>query len=108
MTVSGTPGTGTVTLGSAVTDATNGDYQTFANAGAAVGDVIVVRFADGNAWEESEVTYAAGPSLTGRTLLKSSTGALLSLTSAAIVFAVPIARELQAVQLYSHANFGAL
>lgn len=108
MTVSGTPGTGNVTLGSAITDAANGDYQTFASAGAAVGDPLTVRFVDGNAWEESDVLYASGPSLTGRTLIKSSTGSLLSLTSSAVVFSVLVARDFLPAQLSAQANLGAI
>lgn len=80
MTVSGTPGTGDVALGSAL----NG-HQSFSDAGVVNGDTpISVRFDDGNAWELSRVTYSTtGPTLTGRTLVDSSTGSLLSLTSAA-------------------------
>jgi regulator of RNase E activity RraA len=108
MTVSGTPGTGDVTLLAAITDATNGNYQTFANAGAVAGDVLTVRFVDGNAWEESDVIYAAGPSLTGRVLRQSSTGALISLTSAAKAFAVHGTRDQQNVMIFAHANLGGL
>jgi hypothetical protein len=94
MTVSGTPGTGDVTLGSAETN-----YQTFANAGAAVGDRLEVVFEDGTAWEISSVTYGSGPSLTDRTLVESSTASLLSLTSAAIVFSDASKRSLRAGQI---------
>lgn len=91
MTVSGTPGSGDVTLGSASTN-----YQTFAAAGAAVGDTIEVVFEDGTAWEISQVTYGSGPSLTTRTLIESSTAALLSLTSAATVVCDASKRSLRA------------
>lgn len=91
MTVSGTPGSGDVTLGSASTN-----YQTFASAGAAVGDFIDVVFEDGTAWEISRITYGSGPSLTSRELLESSTAALLSLTSSATVMCDASKRSLRA------------
>lgn len=91
MTVSGTPGSGDVTLGSASTN-----YQTFASAGAAVGDQVEVVFEDGAAWEISSVAYGSGPSLTGRALIESSTGSLLSLTSSATVMCDASKRSLRA------------
>jgi hypothetical protein len=94
MTVSGTPAAGDVTLGSASTN-----YQTFAAAGAAVGDQLEVVFEDGAAWEISTVTYGSGPSLTGRTLIESSTAALLSLTSAATVMSDTSKRSLRSSQM---------
>jgi hypothetical protein len=103
MTVSGTPGAGDVTLGAASTN-----YQTFASAGAVVADKLNVTFEDGTAWEISEVTYAAGPSLTGRTLKQSSTGSLLSLTSAATVMSDAIAADFIPEQLFAHANLGGI
>lgn len=82
MSVSGTPGTGNVTLGSAISG-----FQSLSAAGAVNGLVYRVRFEDtGGAWEISLVTYSTtGPSLTSRVLIESSTGSLLSLTSAAVV-----------------------
>jgi len=76
-TVSGTPGTGAVTPGSAVST-----FQTPSGAGAVSGDVLPITFVDGTAWEESYCLWN-GTTLT-RTLLRSSTGSLLSLTSAAV------------------------
>jgi hypothetical protein len=79
--VSGTPGTGTITLGSAVTGA-----QSFAAAYGANATVDVF-ITDGNAWEVARgCTYThSGTTLTRGTLEASSTGAVLSLTSAAVV-----------------------
>lgn len=94
MTVSGTPGTGNVTLGSASTN-----YQTFASAGASVGDQLEVVFEDGAAWGIETAIYGSGPSLTGRTHIESSTGSLLSLTSAATVMSDASVRSLRAAQL---------
>lgn len=93
MSVSGTPAAGDVTLGSSSTN-----YQTFASAGAAVGDQLEVVFEDGPAWEISSVTYGSGPSLTGRILIESSTGSLLSLTSSATVMSDASKRSLRAAQ----------
>ena len=83
-----TTGTGTVTLGSA----TSG-YQTFANAGAADADVIFYCIEDGTDWEIGEGTYTAAGTTLSRTLISSSTGALLALSGTAEVFIAPL-REL--------------
>lgn len=97
MSVSGTPGTGDVTLGSAIQTSTKGYHQSFSDAGAANADSIRVAFEDGSAWEISDVTYSStGPSLTSRSLIDSSTGSLLSLTSAAEVFCSPSKSWLEA------------
>jgi hypothetical protein len=95
MTVSGTPGSGDVTLLAA-----SSGYQTFATAGATTGDQLEVVFEDGTAWEISSVTYSSsGPSLTGRILIESSTGSLLSLTSAATVFIDATKRALRSAPM---------
>jgi hypothetical protein len=86
MSVTGTPGASTITLNAAVTDATNGDSQTFAAAG--VQDQEIVRYwvTDGNAWGNEEALYTSSDtSLSNRVNLESSTGSLLTLTSAAKV-----------------------
>lgn len=81
MSVSGTPGTGTITLGSA-----SSGYQSFASAyGAnATVDVLVT---DGTAWEVARAcTYThSGTTLSRGTFEASSTGSAISLTSSAIV-----------------------
>lgn len=87
MTVSGTPGTGTITLGSA-----SSGYRTFASAyGAdATVDVLIV---DGTAWEVARgCTYThSGTTLSRGTLESSSTGSAISLTSSAIVSVIATA-----------------
>lgn len=95
MSVSGTPGTGTITLGSAVTGA-----QSFASAygGNATVDVFIT---DGSAWEVARnCTYTnSGTTLTRGTLEASSTGAVLSLTSAAVVRVAASAATVQQLAL---------
>lgn len=79
MTVSGTPGTGTVTL-----NAASSGYQSFATAYGANATVDVL-FEDGTAWEVARnCTYThSGTTVTRGTLEESSTGSAISLTSAA-------------------------
>ncbi|MEY5101242.1 MAG: hypothetical protein RJA36_3961 [Pseudomonadota bacterium] len=81
MSVSGTPGTGTITLGSA-----QSGYQSLASAYGANATVDVV-ITDGTAWEVARnCTYThSGTTLSRGTLEASSTGSALSLTSAAVV-----------------------
>jgi hypothetical protein len=81
-----TTGTGTVTLGSAITDATNGDLVSFATAGAANGDVVKYTIVDGNAWEIGTGTYTSSGTTLSRTLVKSSSGSLLTLSGSAKVY----------------------
>ena len=87
MTVSGTPGTGTVTLGSA-----SSGHQSFATAYGANATVDVL-FEDGTAWEVARnCTYThSGTTVTRGTLEESSTGSAISLTSAATVSVVATA-----------------
>lgn len=87
-TVSGTPGTGNVTIGSAVST-----FLTPAQAGGVTGDILPITFVDGTAWEESYCYFDAAAGTLARTLLKSSTGSLLSLTSAAVGAVTNFARD---------------
>lgn len=75
MTVSGTPGTGAVTLGSA-----QSGYQTAAASGVQDGEINTWVFKDGSAWEISSCVYTASGTSLARTLISSSTGSLLSLS----------------------------
>lgn len=86
MTVSGTPGTGTITV-----NAASSGYQAFA-----AGDnakTFDCLFVDGTAWEVARgCTYThSGTTISRGTLEASSTGSAISLTSAAIVAVVPTA-----------------
>jgi len=84
-----TTGTGTITLGSAVSK-----YQTFASAGVPNADVVSYAIEDGTAWETGRGTYtSAGTTLT-RGLLQSSTGSLISLNGTAEVFIAGLAEDI--------------
>jgi hypothetical protein len=102
MTVSGTPGTGNIALGSAVTN-----YQTFAAAFPTKPSTVAYVATDGSAWEVGTATLdASGGNLTTRTLIESSTGNLISLTSAATVFSDISANAI--ADLSNHAKQGNL
>jgi hypothetical protein len=74
-------GTGTVTLGSAVSK-----YQSFADAGINDGDTFDYVIEDGTAWEIGVGVYSStGPTVT-RSLIESSTGALINLSGNAEIF----------------------
>jgi len=90
MSVSGTPGTGTITLASA-----ESGYQSFATAYGANANVDVLVI-DGSAWEVArDCAYThSGTTLSRGTFEASSTGSALSLTSAAKVYVVVSADRL--------------
>lgn len=89
MSVTGAPGTGSVTLASATTNS-----QSFAQAGAQNGDIMVVRFDTGSSFEVRECAYAsAGPTLTRGVLLDSTTGSTVSLGSDTICTIVSTKRD---------------
>ena len=84
-----TTGTGTITLGSAETG-----YQTFANGGISDGDEVRFVIEDGTAFEISKGTYTHSGTTLSRTLLESTTGALLNLSGDAKVFVTAAADDL--------------
>lgn len=86
MSVSGTPGTGTITLGSAITSPKK--YLDFATAGVANTDVVSYLIEDGVEFEHGIGTYtSSGTTLSRDTVRKSSNaGAKISATSAALVY----------------------
>ena len=89
MTVTGTPGTGTITLGSAVTG-----YQTFANAGVVDGELVSYSIRDGANWEVGQGTYtASGTTLARGAIYSSNSNSAISATSAAVVWIAALAEE---------------
>lgn len=96
-----TTGTGTVTLGSAVSP-----FQTWGNAGAVDGFVYDYLIEDGTAWEIGYGTYTASGTTLSRTLVASSTGALLSLTGAATVACVAPREAMPGVLYCTDSNVG--
>jgi hypothetical protein len=92
MTVSGTPGTGTITLGSAVSG-----FQSFTGAGVSNGDTVPYVIEDGSSWELGVGTYTSSGTTMSRSVTASSnSGNAINATSAAIVMISPLAADLQA------------
>jgi len=90
--VDGTPGTGTINLGSAVSG-----YQSFSDGGITNGQVVSYGIEDGSAWEVGTGTYTTGtPDTLSRTVIESSNSdAALDLTSNAVVFITALSGDLQ-------------
>jgi hypothetical protein len=84
-----TTGTGTMTLGAAVSG-----HRTMATAGALDGCEFTYTIVDGTAWETGIGVYTASGTTLSRSLLASSTGSLLSLTGSAQVFISSLAEDL--------------
>ncbi len=105
MAVTGTPGTGSITLGSDIAGFIN-----FAAAGIANGDVITYVIEDGDNREIGYGTYSStGPTLSRDTVLSSTNaGAKISATSAAQVFITPAKEDLYPLAVAAHAANGGL
>ena len=87
-------GTGAFTLSSAITDATNGNLRTFATAGAVDGDFPCYLAIEGNTWELGAGALSSTTTVLNRGLRSSSTGSLVTFTSAAKVYNVPATIDL--------------
>jgi hypothetical protein len=84
-----TTGTGTITLGSAVTT-----YQTFAAAGVSDGDVVRYLIEEGTNWEVGTGTYTSSGTTLSRTVSESSnSGSAITLAGNAYVSIVAAAED---------------
>jgi len=94
MTVTGTPGTGTITLNAAVSG-----YQTFAAAGVPNGATVSYGITDGTNWEVGRGTYTtSGTTLTRGPIFSSNSNAAISATSAATIRVTLLAEDLTGLQ----------
>jgi len=90
MTVSGTPGTGAITVGSAVAG-----FQTFSAAGVTNGTVVSYVIEDtSNTWEIGQGTYSSGVLTRTKVIASSSSGSAISATSSAIVYLSALATDI--------------
>ena len=94
---SSTTGTGTLTLGSAISG--------FQSIPASLdGEIVGFVIENGNSWELSQGTYTHSGTTLSRTYRSSSTGALLNLSGTSTIFLTPAAADLQTVHVYSAAS----
>ncbi len=103
MSVSGTPGTGTITLGSALTG-----YRSFST-GYGANATVDALFKDGSNWEIARnCAYThSGTTLTRGTLEESSSGSAISLTSSAEVYVIWTAERANTFEAFRYAGFSA-
>lgn len=88
---SATTGTGTVTLGSAI----SGPYQSFSASGVTNGESLRYIIVDGNAWETGTGTYSStGPTLTRTPQTSSNSGSAITLDGSETVYIGATAADL--------------
>lgn len=99
-----TTGTGTLTLGSAVST-----FRSFATAGAVNAAVYSYLIQEGTAWEVGRGVYTTSGTTLSRVLVESSTGSLISLAGAATVAQIAAAHDLKfmGARVYSAADLTA-
>lgn len=88
-----TTGTGTITVGAALSG-----YRTPAQASIPNAGTFTYVIEDGTAWEIGTGTYATSGTTVARSLIASSTGSLLNLSGAAIMYIDAVASILAAIQ----------
>lgn len=89
MSVTGTPGAGTITLNAAVTG-----FQSFSAAGVIDGETVSYSIVDGNLWEVGSGVYSSsGPTLTRNPTDSSAGGSAISATSSAVVSIAYLKRD---------------
>jgi hypothetical protein len=85
-----TTGTGTITLGSAVTN-----YQTFAAAGVTNGNTVSYVIEDGANWEVGTGVYTSSGTTLSRTVIQStSSGSPITLSGTAVVYVSALASDI--------------
>lgn len=104
MSVSGTPGTGTITLASAVSG-----FQTFNASGVQDQETVSYGISDGTEWEVGAGVYTtSGTTLTRGPRYSSNSNNAVSLTSAAVVWVNALAEDLNPLKISVHAFAGGL
>lgn len=96
-----TTGTGTITLGAAVTG-----FRTFADAGVQNGDLVSYGIIDGDHTEVGRGVYTASGTTLTRSVLSSTTGAALNLSGDAEVYITVLAEDLHPAGIWNAKDYG--